>query len=151
MRKQLSKSEIKEIMDELPKLGKKDKVEIDKELFEILILNDEQAFFRHEEHWVPLLKYEQDKKLLKEVVVDEGAVKFVANGADIMRPGIETAQEGIKKGELVRIVDVRNKVGLAIGITLFNRTELMAMASGKVITSVHHVGDKLWKHVYQDE
>jgi PUA-domain protein len=78
------------------------------------------------------------------VSVDMGAVRFVVNGADIMRPGVTGVDDGIKEGSVVAIVDERHGKPLAVGIALLSTAELRAADSGKVVRSVHHVNDQLW-------
>jgi len=78
------------------------------------------------------------------VTVDMGAVKFVANGADIMAPGIVDADAVIGVGDLVWIRDERNKQPLAIGEALISGADMITKESGKAVKSLHHVGDELW-------
>ena len=89
-----------------------------------------------------LLKHRPQKKF---VTVDMGAVPYVINGADIMMPGIVDADAGIEAGEMVWIRDVKNMVPLAIGVTSVSGEEMRKGGTGKVIKTVHNVGDKLWK------
>src|SRR5690606_32245100 len=77
------------------------------------------------------------------VVVDSGAVRFVVNGADIMKPGIVSADPQIAPGDLVVIVEERHKKPLAIGRALVAGTEMKG--EGKAVKSLHHVGDLIWK------
>ena len=79
------------------------------------------------------------------VTVDMGAVKFVYNGADIMAPGIVDADPEIRPGDLVWVRDERNLRPLAIGEALISGPEMVASEKGKAVTSIHHVGDPLWK------
>ena len=74
-----------------------------------------------------------------------GAIKFVINGADIMRPGITEIEEGIVKGDFVVIADEKNKNPLAIGIALYDSGEMKKITSGKVVKNIHYVGDEIWK------
>ncbi|MCL2712769.1 MAG: RNA-binding protein [Methanomassiliicoccaceae archaeon] len=89
-----------------------------------------------------LLKYKPQKKF---VTVDMGAVPYVTNGADIMAPGIVDADTEIKANDMVWIRDIKNLVPLAIGISLVSGDELKKGGKGKVIRTMHNVGDKLWK------
>jgi len=89
-----------------------------------------------------ILKYRPERYF---VTVDMGAVPFVTNGADIMGPGIVDADERIEEGDLVWIRDVKNLVPLAIGISTVSGAELRSHGKGKVIKTIHNVGDKLWK------
>lgn len=85
-----------------------------------------------------------DLSCLKKVVVDMNAVKFVASGADIMRPGIKYFDD-FSKEEIVKIVDEKNNVALAIGKALFSSEEIKSMEKGKVIKNLHYVEDKIYK------
>jgi PUA domain protein len=77
------------------------------------------------------------------VTVDAGAVSFVSNGADVMRPGIVEANERIKAGDLVVIVEESHGKALAVGRALVDGDE-MTGDSGKVVESLHHVGDAVY-------
>jgi len=79
------------------------------------------------------------------VTVDMGAVKLVYNGADIMAPGIVDADPAIRPGDLVWVRDERNLRPLAIGEALMSGPEMVASEKGKAVTSIHYVGDPLWK------
>ncbi len=124
-------------------LSKKDIVErIDGK---IIYLNKIPAFFLHEQRWVPTLKYLATNPILKQVVVDMGAIKFVVNGADIMRPGIVEIDETIQKDEPILIIDVAHKKPLAVGIALVDAKCMQETKTGKVVKNIHYVGDDIWK------
>ena len=89
-----------------------------------------------------LLKYKPQKKF---VTVDMGAVPYVTNGADVMAPGIVDADIDIKEGDIVWIRDIKNLVPLAIGVSAVSGEELKKGGKGKVIRTLHNVGDKLWR------
>lgn len=78
------------------------------------------------------------------VVVDMGAIKFVAKGADIMSPGITDADPEIKEGDLVIIVDETHRKPLATGRSLISGTEMVENTEGKAVKTIHHIGDKIW-------
>tara|TARA_Y100000034_G_C6835939_1_gene377757 strand:+ start:140 stop:586 length:447 start_codon:yes stop_codon:yes gene_type:complete len=126
-------------------LTKKDQVELLEGEFKIIAINQVPAFFYYQEQWVPTLKFLQTNLLLKKITVDMGAVKFVVNGADIMRPGIVEIELEIKKNDFIVIIDQNNKKSLAVGIALLNSEEMQNSSSGKVIKNIHYVGDELWK------
>lgn len=77
------------------------------------------------------------------VTVDMGAVKFVANGADIMAPGIVDADKALQPGDWCWIRDERNKQPLAVGKAIVPGAA-MIKGKGKAVKSVHYLGDKLW-------
>ncbi len=148
-KKQLSKSDIKQLNSEIEKyniqLDKKDKVEIfDNSL---VVVNSSPFFFKHDSGWVPTLKLELEKSLLKKAVVDMGAIKFVVNGADVMRPGISEIDESIKNGEVISIVDINNKKPIAIGQALASGVEINQQDSGRSIKNMHYIGDKIWESI----
>ncbi len=78
------------------------------------------------------------------VTVDAGAVSFISDGADVMRPGIVDADGGIAAGDMVVIVEETHRKALAIGRSRVDGDDLPG-DSGKVIDSVHHVGDELYE------
>jgi PUA-domain protein len=78
------------------------------------------------------------------VTVDTGAISFVSDGADIMRPGITEADPAIEEGDLVIVVEESHGKALAIGTALTNGAD-MTGSEGKVVTSLHHVGDELFE------
>ncbi len=78
------------------------------------------------------------------VTVDSGAVQFVSNGADVMRPGIVEADEDVRKGDLVVINEETHGKFLGVGRALADGTEMVG-TEGRVIESLHHVGDELYE------
>ncbi len=82
---------------------------------------------------------------IKWAEVDMGAVKFLANGADVMSPGIVDADPDVAPGDGVWIRDERNKKPLAVGISLLSGKEMVSSSSGKAIKTIHFIGDKIWK------
>lgn len=91
---------------------------------------------------IPMLNFLANNDFpIKYVVVDAGAIKFISSGADVMRPGIVEIDPNIKKDEFIAIKEINHKKTLAIGIALFDGQEMQSMDSGKVVKSIHHVGD----------
>ena len=80
------------------------------------------------------------------VTVDAGAISFVSDGADVMRPGIVEADDDVTEGDLVTIAEETHGKVLAIGRALVDGEE-MTGDSGKVVESIHHVGDDLFEFV----
>ncbi len=141
--KQLRKSDIRSLNEELPvELDKKDKVIL---VDDVLLVNDSLHFLRIEDSWVPALPLLLDRpQLLPQLVVDMGAVRFVVNGADIMRPGIVEVPE-VDEGSLVTVVDERNRKPLAVGRVKVSGEAMQSMDSGNVVESLHYVGDTYWE------
>jgi len=111
----------------------------------ILLLNNEILFFEHEGRNFPTLRAILDGIIeIPTVTVDMGAVKFVVNGADIMRPGITKVDDSVSANGIVAIVDERHGKPLAVGVSKLAASELRAATSGKVVKSIHHINDDLW-------
>ncbi len=135
---------VKEVNKELErfgiKLSKKDSVV---KCEDVLKVNKEVAFFYYKEELVPTLKFLINSLVLPKVTVDMGAIKFVVNGADIMRPGI-VDMGTFESGDFVVVVDVNNTKPLAVGIALMSSAEMQETSSGKVVQNIHYVGDEIW-------
>lgn len=109
-------------------------------------INNELKLWKSTEGYLPVLTLLLNNKVdLKTVIVDMGAVKFVTNGADVMRPGITKIDPSIKKGEIIQIVDETHNRPLAVGKALFSTKEIEVKASGKVIKNLHTIKDSVWK------
>ncbi|HDR74179.1 MAG TPA: DUF1947 domain-containing protein [Methanoculleus sp.] len=80
----------------------------------------------------------------RRVVVDSGAVRFMANGADVMRPGIISVTDDVVAGGPVVIAEERYGTPLAIGIALYDAAEIRHLEKGKAVRNVHYVGDDIW-------
>lgn len=80
----------------------------------------------------------------RRVVVDSGAIRFLANGADVMRPGVVSVTDDVVAGSPVVIAEERYGKPLAIGIALFDAAELQQMEKGKAVRNIHYVGDDIW-------
>ena len=80
----------------------------------------------------------------KWITVDMGAVRFLANGADVMAPGIMEADPGIEVGDIVWIRDERNLRPLCVGRALIPGVEMGPTDSGKAVKTMHYVGDPIW-------
>ncbi|RKX46413.1 MAG: RNA-binding protein [Thermotogae bacterium] len=160
----ISKKEVKKIIGEMAKIfgeevagkliSKKDQVlvgEFDKTT-QILFINGKPRFIRREGLIFPLVitLYElSDKEDLRKwkrrVVVDQGAVPYILNGADVMAPGIVDADEGIKEGDFVFVVEEEYGRPLAIGIALMDGKTMKEKTKGKAVKIIHHAKDKIWE------
>ncbi len=113
---------------------------------ELYAVNEDLALWRSGEDYIPVLTLLLNNRVgLQTVVVDMGAVKFVTNGADIMRPGITNIESSIRKDDIVRIADVKNNRTLAVGKAMFDAEEMEKMEKGKVIKNIHTIQDSVWE------
>lgn len=107
--------------------------------------NKQLMFFVANNQLIPSLKLLLQKQFLKTITVDMGAVPFVTQGADVMRPGIVRISEGVKKEELVCVIDEKHNKPLAVCQAMYASNEMQAMQKGKVLKNLHYVGDEVWK------
>lgn len=124
-------------------------VELEDDQFDIVLVNDEPlvCYLETDGDREPFLTVKGANEYTAEtgvVTVDSGAISFVSDGADVMRPGIVTADEGIQAGELVVINEESHGKALAIGRARVDGDEMVGN-EGKVVDSIHHVGDELFE------
>lgn len=145
-RKTLNRRTANKLVEELSSLFG----EIDAERFEsavldeatVYLLDDVIEFVRDGDDLYPYLAGTHVDRLPR-VVVDMGAIPYVCNGADIMAPGI-TDMDSFEAGDLVVVRDVTHGKALAIGRALKSKSEIEAVKKGRVVESLHYVGDRLW-------
>jgi PUA domain protein len=73
-----------------------------------------------------------------------GAVKFVCNGAKVMRPGI-TKFDHFTKGDIVIVKDQIHAKPLSVGIAMEDSDAAITKTKGYVIDNLHYVSDKFWE------
>ncbi|HKU48678.1 MAG TPA: PUA domain-containing protein [Nitrososphaera sp.] len=78
------------------------------------------------------------------VTVDMGAVRFVCNGAKVMRPGIKNF-DSFKKGDVVLVKDLVHGKVLASGLALEDSETAKLMEKGYVVETLHYISDKMWE------
>ena len=96
------------------------------------------------EKYVPFLT---DTKILEKfpsIIVDMGAVKFVCNGANVMRPGITGFSGEFEAGQIVCITEESKNMFLAIGIASVPSSEARPMKKGQILENIHYVSDRYW-------
>ena len=113
--------------------------------FKVIFVGGKQMFIEFDGELFPTVRGALSLLPANRVVaVDMGAVKFVVNGADVMSPGIVSADSSIQKDDLVVIVDEKHNKPLAIGRALISGDEMTVSKTGKAVKSLSCVGDTLW-------
>ncbi len=127
--------------------GSMERVEIDGRI--VILVDGEPLILEYEgRHYLTvygLLKY---KPRRGKVVVDEGAMPYIINGADVMKPGIVEADESIREGDFVYVVVEGKETPLAVGIALVEGKEMVG-GKGKAVKNIHHLKDKIWKTFFK--
>ncbi|RLI73002.1 pseudouridine synthase, partial [Archaeoglobales archaeon] len=144
--KRLRKREVKKIIGEISKIGVTIKGDMDIVNFgdvDVILVDNEPLILKYDERYYltvyGVIKFKPEKN---KVVVDEGALKFIMNGADVMKPGIVYADENIKKDDFVYVVVEGKETPIAVGIALVDGNE-MTEGKGKAIKNIHHLKDKI--------
>jgi PUA-domain protein len=154
----IQKSQIKELQDDIlsqydekfvnqifPKKARIELIQTDvgDTLFAV---NNVLKLWKSKEGYIPVLTLLLNKQVeMKKIVVDQGAIRFVTNSADIMRPGITKIDPSIKKGDIVVIVDENHDRALAIGKSMLDAKQMEETSSGKVVKNLHTIQDDVWK------
>lgn len=94
--------------------------------------------------FVPFLGSQSVLDLFPSVVVDEGAIKFLLNGADVMRPGIRKMDNWGKAGAIVVVKEEKKGRAIAVGLSTTSDSEASAMSKGSCLKNLHYVGDRYW-------
>ncbi len=120
--------------------------------FKVILVDGSVTLFMTDNGFMPLtnglksIEKDARRRADHKVVVDEGAVEFILDGADIMAPGIVSADESIEVGDMVFVIDEEYSEPLAIGKAIVDGEDMAKLESGKSVESIHHAGDDLWKH-----
>jgi len=151
-RHHLRSDAISELQDQLAKsFGSKvtgdsfELVELSESAFDIVLVDGEKLIAKlDDEPFLTVQGANAFPPTESVVTVDAGAVSFVSNGADVMRPGIVEVDEGIEPDDLVAIAEETHSKVLAIGRAT-EPSDKMLGEEGKVVESIHYVGDELFE------
>ena len=127
---------------DIPKIKNLKVYEIDNETQ--LITGDEIKILKIKDDYLPFLSENSTLKKFPYVQVDMGAVKFMCNGANLMRPGIKKFSE-FSKDDIVCIVEESQNKFLAGGKSEVDSSELENMERGEVLKNLHYISDKSWE------
>ena len=94
--------------------------------------------------YLPFLSEIELLEKFPKVTVDMGAVKFMCNGANVMRPGI-TDFTDFEKDQIVCVVEESKNKFLAIGKSCVSSKEMETLAKGEILKNLHYISDKYWE------
>jgi len=94
--------------------------------------------------YLPFLTEIEILKKFPYVMVDMGAVKFMCNGANVMRPGI-TNYTKFEKDSVVCIIEESQNKFLAVGKSCVISTDMESMSKGEIVKNMHYISDKYWE------
>ncbi len=112
-----------------------------------IIFDEKEKLFlgrKGDAEYFPLLRDGFILPTLPSVTVDTGAVKFVCNGANIMRPGIMKIEGEFGASTLLVVKEERHGKAIAVGRATVSKSEMESAKKGQVVENLHYVGDKYW-------
>jgi PUA domain protein len=109
----------------------------------ILVIDSMVAVFTTADSILPFLGKTEILDKFPSVTVDSGSIRFICNGAKVLRPGIVDF-DSFKKDEIVGVKDEKFKKYLAVGLALEDSDRAQTMNKGQIINNLHYVGDKFW-------
>lgn len=109
----------------------------------ILVIDSMVAVFTTDDSILPFLGKTEILDKFPSVTVDSGSIRFICNGAKVLRPGIIDF-DPFRKDDIVVVRDEKFKKYLAVGLALEDGDRAQTMDKGQIINNLHYVGDKFW-------
>jgi len=111
---------------------------------DVIITGNGLTAIKIEEDYLPFLSNTEMLEKFPYVMVDMGAVKFMCNGANVMRPGITKYSE-FKKDQIVCVIEESQHKFLAVGKSMVASDEMPSMKKGEVVKNMHFISDRFWE------
>jgi PUA domain protein len=109
----------------------------------IVVIDTVVGVFIKNELILPFLGKTDVLKEFPSIKVDSGSIKFICNGAKILRPGI-VEFGSFNKNDIVAVKDERFEKYISVGLALEDSAIAESLQKGYVIDNLHFVGDKFW-------
>lgn len=116
-----------------------------------LLVKNEVVFFKSRDgQYTPTLRVlHRFPNMMKTITVDEGAIKFILNGANVMCPGIVRTDgkldDSMPAGTPVAIYALGKKHACGIGVLTIPSSEIITSTTGFAVEVIHILGDDFWK------
>ena len=109
-----------------------------------LMVGDGIIILKINDDYLPFLNQSNILEKFPNVMVDMGAVKFMCNGANVMRPGIKKYTEFVKD-DIICVIEESQHKFLAVGKAITDSSELENISKGEIIKNLHYISDKYWE------
>jgi PUA-domain protein len=154
-RHSIRKDEIASIMEELEaqigtgadlfRVDRMERVETDSP-FTLYLVNRQPLLMRYQTWVFPTLRGALERPFpQRRVMVDQGAIPFLVNGADVMRPGIRSLTDDVKASAPVLVAEEIHRKPIAVAVALYDAERIRNETKGKMCKTIHFVGDLLWR------
>ena len=110
----------------------------------VFVVLDGYEFVKTGDAYFPYVGSQPTLALFPQAVVDEGAIRFLLNGADVMRPGVRSFDDWGPAGTMVVVREEKKGRAIAVGTTVVSSSEARGMTKGGCVKNLHHVGDRFW-------
>jgi len=109
-----------------------------------LIIGTGITILKINDDYLPFLNQTEILEKFPNVMVDMGAVKFMCNGANVMRPGIKRYTE-FGANDIICVIEESQHKFLAVGRAMTDSSDLEGMSKGEVVKNLHYISDKYWE------
>ena len=146
----ISKSETAEVLNEISAQWKVELPKIKNLKFHyikddvVIITAKRFAALKIDDSYLPFLSETEILDKFPNVMVDMGAVKFMCNGANVMRPGI-TKYTKFEKDQIVCVIEESQHKFLAVGKSCVSSKDMESLTKGEVVKNMHYISDKYWE------
>jgi PUA domain protein len=139
-------TEIEQSLSVKLNLSKSSQIELvePKDSIQFLSIGD-YVFISTKDGMIPFLGSQPTLQLFPSATVDQGAIKYVLNGADVMRPGVRSFDAFSNVGSMMTVKEETKGRTIAVGRAMVSGEEMAVMAKGPCINNLHFIGDKFWQ------
>jgi predicted RNA-binding protein (TIGR00451 family) len=109
-----------------------------------LIKGENIAAIRIGDMYLPFLSEIELLEKFPKAIVDAGAIKFVCNGANVMRPGIRQFTN-FQKDDIICVIEETHNKFLSVGKAMVSSQEMSTITKGEVVKNLHYISDKYWE------
>jgi len=109
----------------------------------IVVVDTLIGIFINNESVLPFLGKTDILNKFPSITVDSGSIKFICNGAKILRPGV-VKFDSFTKNDIVAVKDERFGKYISVGLALEDSDVAEKLQKGYVVDNLHFVGDKFW-------
>ena len=109
-----------------------------------LIIGTGITILKINDDYLPFLNQTEILEKFPNVMVDMGAVKFMCNGANVMRPGIKRYTE-FGANDVICVIEESQHKFLAVGRAMTDSSDLEGMSKGEIVKNLHYISDKYWE------
>lgn len=141
-----------QVIDEILPKKENFKVLKCKDHVELLASEDDTVLFiKHRDFpYIPSLRLlHKYPFILPHQQVDQGAIRPVLNGSNIMAPGLKSAgaklADNVKAKQIVAVMAQGMDHAMAIGQQTLASEDILTTSAGSAIDNIHYLNDGLWR------